>query len=321
VTRSSERASGGSGDLRRRVLRHHLPLALASAIATFLWMGLAFSGPPPSMGAAQHSPAPAQATNAPTQATQAPGHQMPPEIAGAAGHGPRIAAPTAHPMPRTEQAAGTPAHGGQGTRGADLGGMVSVLQDRGFMSRFTTASGYVALGLLAITLLIGPANLLLRRRVPVSSYLRRDVGAWTAIVSVVHVVAGLQVHGPPGEPVERVLRYFFAADGTPLTDSFGLGNWTGLAATVIVLALLAISNDLALRAIKAKRWKWLQRLNYALFALVVAHAIYYGALLRVTSLSTLALGVTVVVVFVGQAIGFRLWRRRRARAAASGAAA
>lgn len=45
------------------------------------------------------------------------------------------------------------------------------------------ATGYVALGLLAFTLLIGPANLLLRRRNPVSNYLRRDAGAWTAISS------------------------------------------------------------------------------------------------------------------------------------------
>ena len=38
------------------------------------------------------------------------------------------------------------------------------------------ATGYVATGLLALTLLVGPANLLLRRRNPISSYLRRDAG-------------------------------------------------------------------------------------------------------------------------------------------------
>lgn len=50
--------------------------------------------------------------------------------------------------------------------------------DRLFVARFTTATGYVALGLLALTLLIGPANLMLSRRNPVSSYLTRDVGMW-----------------------------------------------------------------------------------------------------------------------------------------------
>jgi sulfoxide reductase heme-binding subunit YedZ len=192
----------------------------------------------------------------------------------------------------------------------------SLRQYRGIMVRFTTATGYVALVLLAITLLIGPANLLLRRRNPLSSYLRRDVGMWTAVVSVVHVIAGLQVHGPPGPLAKRILRYFFAPDGSPLLDNFGLGNWTGLAATVIVVGLLAISSDFALRKLKAGPWKWLQRLNYALFALVIAHAIYYGALLRLTSPSTLLLGTSVIAVLVAQVAGVWLWRRRYARAMA-----
>jgi sulfoxide reductase heme-binding subunit YedZ len=51
-----------------------------------------------------------------------------------------------------------------------------LLASRSFVQRFTVATGYLATGLLALTLLIGPANLLLRRRNPVSSYLRRDVG-------------------------------------------------------------------------------------------------------------------------------------------------
>jgi hypothetical protein len=112
---------------------------------------------------------------------------------------------------------------------------------------------------------------------------------------------------PPAAPFgDQVLRYFVGPDGTPLTDSFGLGNWTGLAATAIVVGLLAISSDRALRGLEAGAWKWLQRLNYALFALVVAHAIYYGTLLRAASSSTLLLYLSVTAVFVGQAIGIWL---------------
>jgi sulfoxide reductase heme-binding subunit YedZ len=189
------------------------------------------------------------------------------------------------------------------------------IQNRLLIGRFTTATGYIALGLLALTLLIGPANLLLRRRAPVSSYLARDVGMWAAIVSVIHVIAGFFVHGPPAPIVKRILFYFFAPDGSPLTNSFGWGNWTGLAATVIVVGLLAISSDFALRKLKARRWKNIQRLNYALFVLVIAHAIFYGALLRVTSISTLLLGIIVSVIFIGQMVGVRLWRRRHSRSA------
>ncbi len=175
--------------------------------------------------------------------------------------------------------------------------------------RFTVGTGYLALALLGFTLLIGPANLLRRRRNPVSGYLRRDVGAWTAIFSVVHVIYGLQVH----KRLSDFVRYFVGSDGTPLTNSFGLGNWTGLAALVIVAALLALSSDAALRKLKAKNWKRLQRLNYALFALVIAHAFFYGALSRTESPYTLLLLLSVIAVFVGQAVGIVLYRRRHSR--------
>jgi DMSO/TMAO reductase YedYZ heme-binding membrane subunit len=110
---------------------------------------------------------------------------------------------------------------------------------------------------------------------------------------------------------------YFVADGRPLTSSYGMGNWTGLGATVIVVLLLVLSSNRYLGELKARRWKDLQRLNYALFGLVVLHAVYYGALRRMTSPFTLLLVVTVVAVLVGQAVGIWLWRRRNDCTAAS----
>lgn len=180
------------------------------------------------------------------------------------------------------------------------------------IQQLASPTGDVALVLLAVTLLVGPANLLLRRANPVNSYLRRDIGAWTAIWSLVHVVVGFQGHiGGAFGFVD-----YFVADGRPLTSSFGMGNWTGLGATVIVVLLLVLSSNRYLGELKARRWKDLQRLNYALFGLVVLHAVYYGALRRMTSPFTLLLVVTVVAVLVGQAVGIWLWRRRNARTAA-----
>jgi sulfoxide reductase heme-binding subunit YedZ len=188
---------------------------------------------------------------------------------------------------------------------------MTAADDRAFVRQFTVATGYIATGLLAITLLIGPINLALRRRNPVSSYLRRDVGLWTAIFSVLHVVYGFQVHGA----LSDFMSYFLAPDGSPLTNSFGLGNWTGLAATVIVVGLLTLSSDVALGKLRARPWKRLQRLNYALFALVLAHAVFYGALSRTTSPFTLLLALIVVAVFGAQAVGIWLWQRKASRAA------
>lgn len=211
-------------------------------------------------------------------------------------------------------------HGGSST--GPLFSLTFEPGSRASMSQLTVATGYVATLLLALTLLIGPANLLLRRQSPISSYLARDVGTWAAIFSVVHVIVGLHPE-KVRSGLFSFVDYFFA-DGRPLTDAFGWGNWTGLAATVIVIALLATSTDGSLRELTARRWKNLQRLNYALFALVVAHALFYmgnavdaGALVQLTRPFTLLLIVTVITVVVGQGVGIWLYRRRHARTPAS----
>jgi len=177
------------------------------------------------------------------------------------------------------------------------------------VQQLAAPTGDVALALLGLTLLVGPANLLLGRQNPVNSYLRRDIGTWTAIFSLIHVIVGFQGHT---DKVFGFVDYFVAA-GRPRLDSFGLGNWTGLAATVIVVLLLAISTDRSLRQLKARGWKRLQRLNYLLFALVVLHAVYYGALRRTGSAYTFVLLATVNAVVIGQAVGITLWRQRQLR--------
>lgn len=277
-----------SGDLRRRLLLHHTPLALASAVVLVLFMTVPpfdatryppgnvftdwypreeFSGGPTGQGGAHRPPQ-----------QQGGDHEIPPAV--------------------LEQIPGEHRGGQPGPTG----------QGGGFTRQFTVATGYVATGLLALTLLVGPGYLLLRRRNPISTYLARDAGTWAAVASVVHVIFGLEVHASVTDPLPM-----FVQDGSPLTTSFGLGNWTGLAATVIVVALLATSSDFALRKLKAKRWKRIQRLNYALFALVIAHAFFYGVLLRTDSPYTLLLLLSVIAVFVGQAVGVWLYRRRPVR--------
>ncbi len=252
-------------DLRYRLLLHHVPLALVSALVLALFMTLSPFDTRPY-----------------PQTSMGPG-----------------ALPQAVPQTgmNDDQTGST-----EQSKGREL---------RFLLSRVTTATGYLASGLLGVTLLIGPANLLLRRRTPVSSYLRRDVGMWTAMLSVVHVIFGLQLHS--GAQISGMLGYFFAPNGVPMLDNFGLGNWTGLAGLVIVLLLLTLSTDAALKELKARTWKDLQRLNYTFFGLVILHAFFYGALLRLTSPYTL-LGVLIVVtVAAGQAVGVWLWRRRFVR--------
>ncbi len=61
-------------------------------------------------------------------------------------------------------------------------------------------------------------------------------------------------------------------------DLFGAANYTGAISILIVIALLATSNDLSLRAFGTVRWKQLQRWNYAASALAAIHSVAYLAI-------------------------------------------
>jgi sulfoxide reductase heme-binding subunit YedZ len=215
----------------------------------------------------------------------------------AAGSGAVAADPAAE-----QPGAGFGHEGGMGGTPAALGGLSRSL---------TTATGYVGLVLLAATLLIGPASHLLWRATPLSLDIRRDLGIWAAIVSVVHVVVGFRLHEGG-----RVLGYFVAVETlAPRLDAFGLANYTGLAATGLLLLLVAISSDAAIGRLKSRLWKRLQRLSLAAFALVVAHAVLYGALgSRATLYPVLLIAsvAAVLLVRIGSACAARTTSTRAA---------
>jgi sulfoxide reductase heme-binding subunit YedZ len=163
--------------------------------------------------------------------------------------------------------------------------------------RASMASAYAALGVLAVTLILGPLNVLRGRSNPVSTYLRRDVGIWAGLLALVHVVWGLQVHVKG-----RMWLYFvYPADEARLFpvrhDIYGLANYTGLAAMVVLLLLLTLSNNASLRKLGPRRWKGLQRWNYGAFALTVVHGIAYQVIER-RELLFVAVGAGVVLVAV-----------------------
>lgn len=165
------------------------------------------------------------------------------------------------------------------------------------------ASAYASLFLLATTLMIGPWNKLRGRANPVSSYLRRDVGIWAGMLGIVHVIVGLQVHMDG-----KLWLYFLpppdAAYRFPLRiDPFGLTNYAGLAAGLILIMLLALSSNASLRALGAVRWKRLQRWNYAAAALVVAHGVVYQLLEKRALGFVLLFGVAVALALAFQIAG------------------
>jgi sulfoxide reductase heme-binding subunit YedZ len=131
------------------------------------------------------------------------------------------------------------------------------------------ATAYVALALFAATVSFGPIAELRGRRYPVSTDIRRDFGIWCGITAMTHVVAGLQVH-LRGKMWEYFVR---PAKGVllPRIDLFGAANYAGLVATLMLVALLATSNDASLRSLGATRWQRVHRLASWALVLTLLH--------------------------------------------------
>ncbi len=173
----------------------------------------------------------------------------------------------------------------------------------------TLGLGYVALLFLAVTLLIGPLNLVRKRRNPVNIDLRRDVGIWSGITALLHVVFSFQLY-QNGD----ILGYFFTSTPTgyslPKPDLFNMSNYTGLIATFVMVVLLFTSNQLSLRWLKGKRWKLIQRFNYLLVIMTLVHTFGYQAFnVRESYFVWGVIGLSLVVL-VAQLGGVVVWMNR-----------
>ncbi len=173
----------------------------------------------------------------------------------------------------------------------------------------TDVSGYISIFLLAVTLLIGPVNLILKRRNPISTYFRRDVGIYGGILAVIHSVVGLFAH-LRGKPW---LYFFEEVEDTWVVrfDDFGWANHTGLIATILVVLLLLISNNYFLKKLKGNKWKNLQRLSYIMFSFAIVHSIYYRSVIRDNTIIDSIYVFLFLIVLIFQLIGIRISLRNK----------
>lgn len=186
----------------------------------------------------------------------------------------------------------------------------SLVASKNPVFRWSMATAYVGVALLGLTLAVGPLNVLRGRPNPVSTDLRRDFGIWGGLVGAAHFLVGWQVHMK-----HRYLYWFGELAGSgklrPRADLFGFANYTGLAVVVIAILLMALSNDYSLRRPGPRRWKSVQRWNYALFALTLVHGIAYQIIEKRKEPFVIALALVSLAVLVLQYAGFA---RRRQRA-------
>lgn len=118
------------------------------------------------------------------------------------------------------------------------------------VTHLSVATASVGLLWLCLTLVLGPLNVLRRRPNPVSTDVRRDLGLWAALLCAFHSTLGTR---------------------SLFTWAIPVGGW----AMLLILLLVVLSNDFALRWLKTKRWKQLQQLNYLVFVLAVVHTFAY----------------------------------------------
>jgi sulfoxide reductase heme-binding subunit YedZ len=178
------------------------------------------------------------------------------------------------------------------------------------ITRLAFGSAYPALALLCLTLLIGPWKLLAGTRLAASFDLRRDIGIWAGISGLFHTGIGQFVHLRGRPWLYYIYEKWQAKHFQPFRhDIFGFANDTGLAAALVLLAMLATSNDASLRKLGTPGWKSLQRWNYACFALTAAHTFAYqtgvgGGRGWFLVTAIVAVAITVLLQLVG-------WQRRR----------
>jgi sulfoxide reductase heme-binding subunit YedZ len=174
------------------------------------------------------------------------------------------------------------------------------------LTRLSFATAWPALVLLSVTLIIGPWQALRRRPYALSQDLRRDIGIWAGSIGMLHAGIGQCVH-LRGRPW---LYYIYEKwQVMPVRyDVFGLSNHTGLVAALILLVLLATSNDMALRRLGLTRWKSWQRWNYACFGLAALHT--FGYLLGIESPRIPMIAAAVLCLLVTITLQTWAWRRK-----------
>jgi len=183
------------------------------------------------------------------------------------------------------------------------------------LTRLSFSSAYLALVLLAAPLLIGPLKVLAGDRLAVSIDFRRDIGIWAGIVGLFHVAVGQCVHLRGRPWLYYIYENWRQKHILPMRhDLFGLANYTGIFAAFVLLALLATSNDAALRKLSTPGWKQLQRWNYVCFGLTAIHTLTYQTGIESQTFGFVAIAVLCILMTgILQFVGLRSHRYAQAK--------
>jgi sulfoxide reductase heme-binding subunit YedZ len=135
---------------------------------------------------------------------------------------------------------------------------------------------------------------------------RRDTGIWVAILALCHISVSAFIH-TDGWKLWGL--FFWHAPGPhslfPVRyDLFGLANYLGAAQASVLVLLLLISNNAALRRLGLRRWKALQRLSYAAAGLIALHGFAYQIVERRDPGARLIFATIIGMLLAAQGLGF-----------------
>lgn len=175
--------------------------------------------------------------------------------------------------------------------------------------RFSVSAADTSVALLAATLLFGPIRVLRGGRPSIHRPWRRVLGIWAGIMALLHLSTAVFVH----VRWQNVWANWVEISPPRLVGGDrGLANWLGLIQVVLVIMLLWLSRDAAVRMLGGRKWKWLQRSTYILVALVAAHALLYHRVEERIAAHRAPIVALFGLIVVAQLAGFAVvvWRRR-----------
>ena len=188
---------------------------------------------------------------------------------------------------------------------ATLVGTAAVAPPGTTIARVSLASAWLCLLAITAALALGPLRVLAGGQPMLNSMMRRDLGIWAGLTGLLHLYAGTV------ESMNQPYLEHHVAGEAGRQQLFNWGASLGFAVGLLVLVLLLISSNLALRLLGARWWKRLQRLAYAVLLLTVVHGILFQLLERRAAWAILLL-VAVCAGLVGLQLGARRrWRRQR----------
>ena len=153
-------------------------------------------------------------------------------------------------------------------------------------------------------LLIGPLRRAAGESAPANIYIRRDLGIWSALLAIVHFVAGNVVAMDQGY-LDRFVRMADLPLGESIRhDVFVWGAITGTVSVLVFVFLWLISSDWVLRRLRVERWKKLQKGAHFALWITVFHGLLYQWLEQ-RYVPLLLLAALTLVIFVLQFRGRR----------------